>query len=63
MLIFSALELPWSFRIFQKMLHKFQWVNIGLCSLFYKFEVRINLNKPWAKMTKVRVEGHFALQL
>jgi hypothetical protein len=46
---------------FPKMLQKLQWVNIGLCSLFYKFEVRINLDKPWAKMTKVMVEGHFAL--
>jgi hypothetical protein len=45
------------------MLQKLQWVNIGLCSLSYKFEVRINLDKPWAKMTKVMVEGHFALQL
>jgi hypothetical protein len=43
------------------MLQKLQWVDIGLCSLFYKFEVRINLDKLWVKMTKVREEGHFAL--
>jgi hypothetical protein len=45
------------------MLQKLQWVNICLCSLFYKFEVRINSDKPWAKITKVRVDGHFVLQL
>jgi hypothetical protein len=46
-----------------KMLQKLQWVNIDLCSLFYNFEVRINSDNPWEKMTKVRVKGHFALQL
>jgi hypothetical protein len=45
------------------MLQKLQWVDTGLCSLVYKFEVRINSDKIWVKMTKVRAEGHFALQL
>jgi hypothetical protein len=35
-------------------LQKLKWVNIGLCSFFYKFEVRINSDKPCAKITKVR---------
>jgi hypothetical protein len=45
------------------MLQKLQWVNIDLYSLFHNFEVRINSDNPLGKMTKVRAEGHFALQL
>jgi hypothetical protein len=34
MLLIKYLELPWQFRIFQKMSQKLQRVNIDLCSLF-----------------------------
>jgi hypothetical protein len=39
---------------FPKMLQKLQWVNIDLCGLFEKVEVRINSDSPCAKITKVR---------
>jgi hypothetical protein len=46
---------------FPKMLQKLQWVNIGICGLLLKFEVEINSDTPCAKITKVRVQGHFTL--
>ena len=45
------------------MLKQLQWVNTGHYSLFYKFKVKNSQDKLQAKITKVRVGGHFALQL
>jgi hypothetical protein len=43
------------------MLENLQWININLWVSSYKFEVENNSYIPWAKMTKVRVKGHFTL--